>query len=677
MKLTQLNRFTGLLAAAAIGFIVAPPSSTAQDGPESLITKPIQALEENNPKVIWDMLPASYQKDLNELLQSFANEMDAELWDAGAGLLGDVGELLRTKKNLVAGAISQIGFDNLNLFSGEVNLGGEGPTPELINGLETLGNLLEKIAKSDLRSMSKMKTIDLGNIADTLGRDLMTLIDESAKATGETDPFGLELLRSIEVDVVSEDGNKAMIKISGLPEASDFVALPELPGGLPPGLPGLPEVGENPFEAFSDFENGELEVVKIDGKWVPKDAADGWVEGMKAAREGLQSSEFEVPAAEKRQAITMIKSIASGINAAKKAKSPLQFQMAITQAAMGAMMSADSGQGGGINDVSAAQKAEARKLAEGEISLLNGDILKGEVSDVDQDGIVVRVDVGGFSKRVNWMQLSQESLKKIKELGELDKKRYGVRVNNRWLGADHFVNPFIEPEDWQMEQSTYPTGVGSMPELNTPSTAEVNSKLAAYGSPGGIGLLVAVAIGSLVAGLGVAAFKESNVALAGVISFAIPIVGPLLLLAKPKVEYEYEDDGDDDYEYEEEAEAPAGAVMGETGGGAVAGMLPEAKKMSFAQSGPKKQTSTNEQSWDRDDTRFDRSFFQNNFPNYFKVVLGATERNMALAIRTGKHEYVGQRIKRISGADLHMELLSGKEQKISFSEIGSVDLRPK
>ena len=322
-----------------------------------------------------------------------------------------------------------------------------------------------------------------------------------------------------------------------------------------------------------------------------------------------------------------------------------------------------------------AGSANTRQLAEGEISLLNGDILKGEVSDVDQDGIVVRVDVGGFSKRVNWMQLSQESLKKIKSLGELDKKRYGIRVNNRWFGADHFVNPFIEPEDWQMEQSTYPTGVSSMPELNTPSTAEVNSKLAAYGSPGGTGFLVALAIGSLVAGLGVAAFKESNVALAGVISFALPIVGPLLLLAKPKVEYEYEDD--EEYEDEEEAEAPAGAVMADTGGSAVAGMLPEAKKMSFAQSGPKKQTSTNEQSWDRDDTRFDRSFFQNNFPNYFKVVLGATERNMVLAIKTGKREYVGQRIKRISGADLHMELLSGKEQKISFSEIGSVDLRPK
>ena len=61
MKLTQLNRFTGLLAAAAIGFIVAPPSSTAQDGPESVVSTPIKALEEKNPKLLWDMLPASYQ----------------------------------------------------------------------------------------------------------------------------------------------------------------------------------------------------------------------------------------------------------------------------------------------------------------------------------------------------------------------------------------------------------------------------------------------------------------------------------------------------------------------------------------------------------------------------------------------------------------------------------------
>ena len=94
MKLTQLNRFTGLLAAAAIGFIVAPPSSTAQDAPESVVSTPIKALEEKNPKLLWDMLPASYQSDINELVQEFGKNMDAQLWTAGVEFLGETGKLL-------------------------------------------------------------------------------------------------------------------------------------------------------------------------------------------------------------------------------------------------------------------------------------------------------------------------------------------------------------------------------------------------------------------------------------------------------------------------------------------------------------------------------------------------------------------------------------------------------
>ena len=116
--------------------------------------------------------------------------------------------------------------------------------------------------------------------------------------------------------------------------------------------------------------------------------------------------------------------------------------------------------------------------------------------------------------------------------------------------------------------------------------------------------------------------------------------------------------------------------MSDTGGGAVAGMMPEAKKMSFAQTGAKK-SGLKPQTWARGDTRFDRSFFQNNFPNYFKTVLGEAERGFALAVKTGKREYIGQRITRISGTDIHMELLNNKEQKISFKEIGTIDLRPK
>ena len=314
-----------------------------------------------------------------------------------------------------------------------------------------------------------------------------------------------------------------------------------------------------------------------------------------------------------------------------------------------------------------AVSAEARQLAQGEISLTNGDIIEGTVADVDQNGIVVRRDIGGFAQRANWMQLTQQSLKKIRRLGQVDPKRY--------RGAAAYAEPFIEPDESEMERNLLPGPVKGLVPPALPSSMEVSSKVAAFGSVGGLGLLVAIALGSMMAGLGVAAFRESNALLVAGVSLFLPVIGPILFLVKPKVEYEDEYDEDEEYEYEE-AEAPAGATMTDTGGGAVAGMIPEAKKMSFAQAGPRK-AGLKPESWKRGETRFDRSFFQNNFPNYFKTVLGAAERELVLALKTGKREYIGQRIKRISGTDIHMELLNGKEQKISFSEIGTVDLRPK
>ena len=152
----------GVMGAIAVGLAAALPlANAAGEGPESLITTPIKALEENNPKLIWDMLPASYQKDLNGLVQTFANEMDAELWDAGAGLLGGIGELLRTKKDLVAESLSGMAEG----FGAPVP---DVPVSEMASGLETAGVLLEKLAKSDLGTLAKLRTVDLGNVAATL-----------------------------------------------------------------------------------------------------------------------------------------------------------------------------------------------------------------------------------------------------------------------------------------------------------------------------------------------------------------------------------------------------------------------------------------------------------------------------------------------------------------------------
>src|SRR4051812_35662404 len=63
-----------------------------------------------------------------------------------------------------------------------------------------------------------------------------------------------------------------------------------------------------------------------------------------------------------------------------------------------------------------------------EFKLLNGDILTGEPAALTEDGLVVRLDVGGFSPRVGWGKLSQETLKQLAENPQ----------------AKPFVEPFIE-----------------------------------------------------------------------------------------------------------------------------------------------------------------------------------------------------------------------------------------
>ena len=70
-----------------------------------------------------------------------------------------------------------------------------------------------------------------------------------------------------------------------------------------------------------------------------------------------------------------------------------------------------------------------------EFKLANGNVLRGELASADEDGLVVKLDVGGFSKREPWINFSQETLK---ELARNPK-------------AAPLVEPFIELEPEQIK----------------------------------------------------------------------------------------------------------------------------------------------------------------------------------------------------------------------------------
>ncbi|MCC5849164.1 MAG: hypothetical protein JJU29_13845 [Verrucomicrobia bacterium] len=202
------------------------------------------AIESNDPVAVWNFLPGSYQADVNGLLNEFAEKMDAQLWNAGTGTFKKVEEVLRTKKDLILTSpmLEQVpGKEEI-----EANYG-------------HLVNILGILAKSDLMDLEKMKSADLGRILSTTGKQLIAEAEkmdvEAAKDIGGIADFRdmQSEMTNMKAELISEEGDEAVVRITGDGDHDD-----------------------------------EVEFVRVEGKWIPKDLAEEWPQMIADAREGLQ-----------------------------------------------------------------------------------------------------------------------------------------------------------------------------------------------------------------------------------------------------------------------------------------------------------------------------------------------------------------------------------------------------
>ena len=182
--------------------------------------------------------------------------MDQQLWDKLFEVLSQAGLLLNDKQDLITAMI-------------EENLGGTGASPEeMQQSLETMGKMLQTLVESDLGKHATAKGMDPGKFLDETGKELFKLIAETSKLE-EGDPWNTEIktkLKDIKVEIVSQEGDTATISVSGMPDLPDIDELTaQLPGFDDSELPGL-----------SMLKNGEQQVVKVEGKWIPKAMADEW-----------------------------------------------------------------------------------------------------------------------------------------------------------------------------------------------------------------------------------------------------------------------------------------------------------------------------------------------------------------------------------------------------------------
>lgn len=304
-------------------------------------------------------------------------------------------------------------------------------------------------------------------------------------------------------------------------------------------------------------------------------------------------------------------------------------------------------------------------LSAAEYRLSNGDVYKGEAVGFDDEGFVVRLDIGGFSTRLSWSRLTQETLKDLMKNPQ----------------AAPFAEPFIEltAEEQEKKREKKPIIIKPVPRMELPVRT---SFFAAFGSPVGLFIFGMLYLANLLAGFEVAIFRQRPIALVVGLSAVLPVVGPLLFLSLPPGAEPEAYEGASAMDGSGEAAglgAPGGRQTnrvagatppGQPGGGglSVAAVDKTGSSTPVAEQGV----------YRRGEFTFNRRFFETKFPGFFRVVPSEAEKDLVFVVRAAKNEYVAKRISRISSNEMHLQLLrGGTEAMVTFADIIEVQVRHK
>jgi hypothetical protein len=287
--------------------------------------------------------------------------------------------------------------------------------------------------------------------------------------------------------------------------------------------------------------------------------------------------------------------------------------------------------------------------------LADGNTLRGEIASANEEGLVVRLDVGGFSRREPWINFSQETLRALSQNAE-------VR---------DFVEPFVEPtlEEIEAQRKRRQITVRDVP-TRLERMSDQTGLLAGFLTPIGVVILIALIGANLFAAYDIARYKQQSIPLVCAVSFFLPLLGPILFLAMPA----RDEASSGGYDVPADVEGAVGrkttAVVQEK----VASGLSLA---AVGKTGPAA-AAAQPQVYSRGEHTFNRRFFETKFPGFFRVVPNEAEKDLVLVLRCVKNEYVGRRVTRISTNELHLQPLnSSGEVSVPFAEITSVIVRHK
>ena len=257
-----------------------PTNTTVEKFAEIVIGE----LQKENPTIAWDLLPPSYQKDVEALASQAVAKMDPQLFTTIRKTLDNIVDLLRKKKDFI--------LNCKQLKQAAASGGG------FEKSYDPAVDLIEAYIGGDILDPARLSE---GNFRELIGHHLAN-ISVKAKILAETIPDG-------------------------------FPLKDQMRGGLPPDFKYeiKKSSGQEATISFKAPQGDvDIELMSIEGRWLPKEMVQQWSTGIGRAKSQIDMITPEMAKQMKDQVSTIMAfSVTPIVSSLKNAGTQQEFDEAL------------------------------------------------------------------------------------------------------------------------------------------------------------------------------------------------------------------------------------------------------------------------------------------------------------------------------------------------------------
>ncbi len=218
----------GILAAGLVATLAVNAEPAAGADPLATVRHAFNAVESNQPDRLWDLLPASYQHDMQALMVAFATTADADTWNRVRNLLARFSRALDKQNELVFGAVAQ----RKPMTDAEA--------ARLREWIAAVSKLSGYLAVNPITDRERWQQGRLRDLLAVEGRALIVLLQTLSESMPDADDNLWQKTRDANVELLSIDGDEASVRVT-----------------------------------IADDED-DITLKRVEGRWIPAEMAENW-----------------------------------------------------------------------------------------------------------------------------------------------------------------------------------------------------------------------------------------------------------------------------------------------------------------------------------------------------------------------------------------------------------------